>query len=320
MAQNHSGMQAETAQQEISDSEINVLNLPSRGGKWKAYLELTKPGITKMVVLSTFAGYYLAVPNLRVYFSEPSNIVHCILTIIGTTIVSAGSCALNHYAERDYDKLMKRTMNRPIPTGKITPTSGLIFGIVLTALGMFMLLFVNFFVLFLAAATVVSYVAIYTPMKRWSSLSTLVGGIPGALPAMAGWIAVTGMMSTQAFVMFLILFFWQIPHFLALSWMYRTDYERGGFPMLAVLDKDGKAVAWQAVLYTLVLIPVSLSLTMLGATGEIYFVGALVLGLVFLAFAVQLLRNVNAQNARKLLLSSYFFLMVLMILMFADKA
>lgn len=292
----------------------------SRPEKWRAYYELTKPGITKMVVLSASAGYYLAIPEqISTYFSSPQNIFHAFLAVVGTTLVSSGSCALNHYIEKDVDKLMKRTARRPIPSGKIVPAEALIFGTFLATLGLLMLAFVNIPTLILAAVTLVTYIAVYTPLKRISSLSTLVGAVPGALPAMGGWVAVSGSVDVQSWILFLILFFWQIPHFLALSWMYREDYASGGFPMLACTDTSGAMVARQTLLYIAFLLPATLMMTVLQETGMIYFAGALAACGVFLFHGVRFLRTVNVVNARKVLLSSYFFLMGVLVLMFADK-
>lgn len=292
----------------------------SRPEKWKAYYELTKPGITKMVVMSASAGYYLAIPGSVVsYFSDAQHIFFALLAIIGTTLVSSGSCALNHYIERDVDTSMKRTHRRPIPAGKILPAEALIFGVFLSTLGLLMLAFVNIPTLVLAAVTLISYIAVYTPLKKVSSLSTLVGAVPGALPAMGGWVAVTGALDVQSWVLFLILFLWQIPHFLALSWMYRDDYAAGGFPMLAVTDEKGGMVALQSLLYMAFLVPVTLLLPALGETGLLYTVGAVIACGVFLFHGVKFFQKRNMVAARKMLLSSYFFLLGIIVLIFADK-
>lgn len=291
-----------------------------RTERWRAFHELTKPGITKMVVLSASAGYYLAIPTgIAEYFSSPQNVFHAVLAVLGTTLVSGGSCALNHYVERDIDGEMKRTQRRPLPSGKIVPAEALIFGAFLSTLGLLMLAFVNIPTLLLAVATLVSYVAVYTPLKRVTSLSTLVGAVPGALPAMGGWVAVTGAVDTPSVVLFLILFFWQIPHFLALSWMYREDYASGGFPMLSVTDPTGALVARQTLLYIVSLVPVSLMLTLLQETGAVYALGVLAACGVFLYHGIRFWRKVSVLHARKVLLSSYVFLLGVIVLIFADK-
>ncbi len=292
----------------------------SRTERWRAFYELTKPGITKMVVLSASAGYYLAVPmGAAEYFSSPQNIFHAVLAVIGTTLVSGGSCALNHFMEREYDADMNRTKRRPLPSGKLVPAEALIFGTFLSVIGLLMLAFVNIPTLLLAVATLVSYIAVYTPMKRVTSLSTLVGAIPGALPALGGWVAVRGTADAPGLVLFLVLFFWQIPHFLALSWMYREDYAEGGFPMLSVTDPTGVLVARQTLIYIAALVPISLMLTALQETGLIYFAGVLVVSGIFLYHGIRFLKSASKLHARKVLLSSYAFLLGVIVLVFADK-
>jgi protoheme IX farnesyltransferase len=284
-----------------------------------AYYELTKPGITKMVVMSTAVGYYLAVDQFFRYMSEWSNIFHFILTIIGTSLVCAGSSALNHYIEREQDGRMQRTKNRPLPSGIVEPNQALTLGIALSILGLGALFFINVFTVYLALLTLISYVVIYTPLKQKSTLSLLVGAIPGALPTLGGWVAVQNEISTESIVLFLILFFWQMPHFLALSWMYKTDYARGGYKMVAVLDETGKKVALQALLYCTILVVISVLLTLLGATGYLYLAGTIMLGGVFLYTTVNFLKEISVANARKVLLTSYAYLMGIFVLIFVDK-
>lgn len=287
--------------------------------KFSAYYELTKPGITKMVILSGAAGYYLGISSALEYFAQVANVVNFFLTIIGIALVSGASCVLNNYVERDFDKLMKRTMQRPIPSGIVSAQEALVFGIVLAILGCVALAFVNLLTVVLALATLVLYVNVYTPLKRKTTFSLLVGSLPGALPTLGGWTAATGSVSLEALPLFAVLFFWQIPHFLALSWMYKQDYERGGYEMLAVHDGTGKTLAWQTVLYIVLLIPCTLALTFVQETGMVYLMGTSVLCAIFLYFAVQLLRNVSVQNARRVLLSSYLYLLGVFVLIFIDK-
>lgn len=285
----------------------------------RAIYEMTKPGITKMVVMSSITGYVLALKDAGSYFSEISGIAHLLLTVLGITLVSSGSCILNNAIEHSYDKLMNRTKNRPIPAGKIMPTEAVIAGLIISLLGLVMLVFINTLTAILALVTLVTYVGIYTPMKRVTSLATLVGGIPGALPIAGGWTALTGTFSIEAAVLFLVLFFWQIPHFLSLSWMYREDYARGGFPMLSVLDADGSMVARQSLVYVVALIPATAMLYIVNATGIIYLAGSLLFSVAFLYFAVRFQMHKTNINARKLLLSSYIFLLGFFALIFIDK-
>jgi protoheme IX farnesyltransferase len=284
-----------------------------------SYYEMTKPGITRMVVLSAAAGYYLGVPRATEHFAVAENVVNFFLAMLGTAMVSAGSCVLNNFIERDFDKLMKRTMLRPIPAGTIAPKVALGFGLTLGALGVLALSFVNMLTVALAVLTFVLYVNIYTPLKRKTTLSLIVGGFPGAIPALGGWTAATGSVGLGGLMFFALMFFWQMPHFLALSWMYKQDYERGGYEMLAVHDETGKQLALQTVLYIVLLIPCTLALTFVRETGMVYLVGASVLCAVFLYFSLQLLRNVSVVNARKVLLSSYLYLVGIFVLIFIDK-
>lgn len=273
-----------------------------------------------MVVLTTTTGYYLAIPESSLeYFSVLSHFYRLFLAIAGSTLICAGSCVLNNYIERDIDKLMKRTMNRALPSGNISARSGLLYGIVLSVFGAVCLFFVNYLTLLIAIATWVSYVVIYTPLKRKSVLSLFVGAIPGALPMLGGWTAYKNSIEAPAIVLFGIMFIWQLPHFLSLSWMYKKDYERGGFIMTVVVDDSGKRVSTETLIYCLLLLPVSLALWQIGVVGIVYAIGAIVLNLIFIGFALKFRLDRTHDNARATLLSSYFFLTGLIILMFLNK-
>ncbi|PLX25073.1 MAG: protoheme IX farnesyltransferase [Ignavibacteria bacterium] len=284
---------------------------------FSAYYELTKPGITLMVVISTAAGFYLALPR---EFLTLEYAVLFLLTVVGTALVSAGSCVLNHVMEREYDREMKRTMFRPIPSGKIRWKSALIFGVAISTVGLALLMLAQPLTAGLALLTFVLYLAVYTPMKRRTQLSTLVGGIPGALPPLAGYATISGHIGPEAFALFMILFLWQMPHFLSLAWMYRKDYERGGFPMLTVLDGSGIVVARHIVSYSLMLLLFSLLPTLLSVTGVLYFIGAAILGGALVTTGIRFFYERSNSNARTVLLSSYFYLLALITLMFIDKA
>jgi protoheme IX farnesyltransferase len=284
-----------------------------------AYYELTKPGITKMVVLSASAGYYLALSEPSSHFSSSANIAKFILTILGTTLVSGGSCVLNNYIEREHDKLMHRTMKRPLPSGKISPSEALLFGIGISLTGLAILSFVHWYVVGLALLTLASYVAIYTPLKRKTTLSLPIGALPGALPTLGGWVAASGAISAHAWLLFGVLFFWQLPHFLSLSWIYKHDYARGGFKMLAVLDETGTLVARQALFYLAMLIVITALLAIVGITGWVYSVGSVFLCSYFFIAALRFRAERTAANARTMLLSSYFYLLGIIILIFIDK-
>jgi heme o synthase len=307
-----------------TDTSLTMHEIASPVSTWRevlsAYHELTKPGITLMVSVSAAAGFWLALPRNTHVFLTIEYALLFVLAVAGTALVSAGSCALNHVLEHRFDREMKRTMFRPIPSGRVSRASAAVFGIGLSVAGLVMLTQVNMLTMALAALTSFLYLAVYTPMKRTTQLSTLVGGIPGALPPLGGWTAVTGAVSMEAVILFLILFLWQMPHFLSLAWMYRKDYERGGFPMLTVLDEEGVTVARHVVVYTLLLVVFSLALAVSGATGLVYFAGALVLGVVFTAMGVRFLAERSNGRARAVLITSYMYLLILLTLMFVDKA
>lgn len=289
-------------------------------GLLRQYYELTKPGITQMVVLTTLAGFYLAVPTDIVAFaSSTSSWVLFVSLMIGTVLVSAGSCVFNHIIERDEDAKMKRTAARPIPSGIISVSKAAVFGVVLTLVGLALIATVNTLTFLLAIATWVTYVAVYTPLKKKTKLALLIGGIPGALPFAAGWTAVTGTFDVPALIVFSILFFWQLPHFLALSWMYRTDYEVGGFVMEAVDDPNGKTVGHQMIWTSVGMVFSSIALTLVGVTGWLYFGVSLVLGAWLVMESIRFLRIRTTPAARRVLLTSYAVLMGVVVLMFVDK-
>ena len=276
-------------------------------------MELTKPRIVGLVVATAAAGFYLAAPG-------GVDVTLFLNAMLGTTLVAAGTNALNQVAERDVDAIMRRTARRPLPTGRVGPADAAWFAWLLGASGITCLAaLVNPLTALLAAATLGSYVFLYTPLKRRTTLATLVGGIPGALPIVGGWTAAGGTLGIEAWVLFWILFLWQLPHFLALAWLYREDYARAGLRMLSVGDADGLNTFRQAALYAVALLPVSLVPTLVGVTGPVYFFGAVVLSgwLVWVGFAA--LRERGAPQARRLFLTSVWYLPALLGLMVADK-
>ncbi|MBU3698995.1 MAG: protoheme IX farnesyltransferase [Candidatus Kapabacteria bacterium] len=282
------------------------------------YYELTKPGISKMVMMTTLAGYHLALPSTTSLFST-SQAVHLAATMFGTLLISSGSCVVNHIMERDVDSRMKRTSKRPIPSGAISVRSASIFAAILSLSGAALLLTVNALTFWLAIATWLSYVMVYTPMKTRSSLAVIVGGVPGALPFMGGWTAVTGAADAMAWVLFAILFFWQLPHFYALSWMYRADYREGGMVLRAITDDTGKTLAVQMTLTSVLLLFSAVAPTLLGVTGNVYLTGVLALGGWLIVQSALFFRQPDAAMARKVLLTSYAVLMGIVVLMFLDK-
>jgi len=294
----------------VSNIDRARLSLRERAS---AYLELTKPRITFLIVLTSAAGFGLGSRGSVDY-------VALLSALFGIALLSSGIATLNQYAERDLDGLMRRTANRPLPSGKLLPWEALAFGTGLT-LGaeVYLLVLVNPLSALLGLTVIAGYLFAYTPLKTRSSLSTLVGAFPGAVPPLIGWTAATGSLSIEGWVLFAILFLWQFPHFLAIAWMYREDYGRAGILMLPVVEPDGRVTAQQIVVYTLMLIPVSLLPTVLGMSGRVYFFGAIVLGLLFLYSSVRAAFSMSRQQARRLLLASVLYLPLLFILMVLNK-
>jgi heme o synthase len=278
-----------------------------------AFLELTKIRLTSLVVLTTLAGFYIGAVGTVDYLL----MFHA---VFGTALVAGGGAALNQLLEKDYDALMPRTRERPLPSGRLQPETALLFGALSSALGLvYLLVFVNELTAFLAALTLGIYLFVYTPMKRVTSLNTMIGAVPGALPPLMGWTAARGEVTIEGWALFAILFFWQLPHFLAISWMYREEYEQAGFVMLAGTDPDGGRTGRQAVWHILGLLPVSLSIFVFGLSGVVYLAGALGLGLAFLWFAVRFARRRTISQARSLFCVSIVYLPLLFSLMVYDK-
>ncbi|MFP5289093.1 MAG: heme o synthase [Thermoanaerobaculia bacterium] len=275
--------------------------------------EMTKPGITLMVVLTAGLGFLLAEGETFSFWL----LVH---TLLGTGLVSGGASVLNQVLEWDADALMRRTADRPLPAGRLDPDTALFFGVLLAVTGLLELaLAVNLLTALLGAIALAGYVFVYTPLKRVSSLATVIGAVPGAIPPMMGWSAVRNEIDLAAWVLFGILFFWQLPHFLAIAWLCREDYARGGFPMLPVLDPEGKRTGRQSVLYGAALVPVSLLPSLLGLMGEVYFVGALAFGFVYLGFSIGFARVRSNPGARRLMLASLVYFPALLLVMLLDR-
>ena len=273
------------------------------------YVMLMKPELTLLSVLTAVGSAFLALNGSLHYYL----LVH---TFIGTTLVGGAAGVLNQYVERRYDSLMKRTEHRPLLSGRIQPVEALVFGIVLCVTGLFYLaLFTNWVAVSLAVLTLVSYLAIYTPLKRKTPFATVVGGIPGALPPLIGWAIVRGSVSMEAWSLFFILFFWQMPHFLSLAWMYRNDYARADYKLLTVLDPSCAITSRQILVYSIALIPASLMPMLVGITRLFYFIGALMLSVGFLAIAIRLYFVRTNYAARKLFYASLLFLPALFFLM-----
>jgi protoheme IX farnesyltransferase len=281
--------------------------------RFAVFSELVKARLTVLVLLTTLVGFYVgALGRLDLML-----LLH---TMVGTALLASGASALNQLMEREYDARMQRTEDRPLPSGRMQPLTVLILGGVCGGVGLiYLALSVNLLTSLLGAITLASYLFIYTPLKRVTTLNTIVGAVPGALPPLMGWVAARNEISIGGWALFAILFFWQLPHFLAIAWIYRDQYARAGFVMLPVVDPDGTRTGRQAVSHTLGLLPVSLGPFLLHLAGPVYLFGALILGLVFLWFAVQFSRHLTIPRARQLFFVSIMYLPLLLGLMVFDK-
>jgi len=279
---------------------------------WHDYWEMTKPRIAFLVLVTAALGFFMGGQGIHAPWLFCS-------TLIGTALVSCGSAVLNQYLERDVDRLMERTRNRPLPTGRVKPGVAMCLGFALVLGGVFFLLFtVGLLTAFLALLSAFLYVVVYTPMKRYNWLNTSLGAVPGALPPVGGWTAATGSIDPGAIVLFLILFAWQHPHFYAIAWMCRDDYRRGGLKMLPVIEPDGKSSCWEIVGFSVVLIIFSVVPTFMELTGSLYLVGAVVLGVLFLASGLELSLSRSIPSARRVLKVSVLYLPLLLALSVVD--
>jgi protoheme IX farnesyltransferase len=294
--------------QEFQESTVSSRSMTS------VLSDLFKARLTTLVVLTTLAGFYMGSQGAM----NGWLLFHCIL---GTALLASGAAALNQLLEHSLDARMQRTETRPIPAGHLQPDSVLMLGAGISALGLiYLALKVNLLTSVLGAATLISYLFIYTPLKRITTFNTIVGAVPGALPPLMGWTAVRGALSSEGWALFAILFFWQLPHFLAIAWLYRADYAKAGFQMLPVVDETGERTGRSTISHTLGLLPVSLCPFLFKMVGTTYFFGALGLGLAFLYFSMRFARDLSTANARKLFLYSIIYLPLLLGLMVFDKA
>ena len=290
------------------------LSLSIRPAWWLAvYADLFKARLTFLVLLTTLVGFYLG-------FRGPVDYWLMLHTILATALVASGAASLNQFLEREYDAKMRRTRGRPLPSGRLQPQSVLITGALCSAAGLiYLALAVNRLTSVIGAICLFSYLFVYTPLKRQTWLNTAIGAIPGALPPLMGWTAARGELSGEGWALFAIVAFWQLPHFLAIAWMYREDYARAGFKMLPVIDPQGQRTGRQAVSHALGLLPISLCPFLFKLTGPIYLVAALILGLVFIWYAAQFCRELTVSRARQLFYASILYLPLLLALMVFDK-
>jgi len=280
------------------------------------YWELTKPEINFLIAITAAAGYWMGSYAAFPHFPW----MPFLRTLFGTVLVASGAATLNQLIELHYDAQMRRTARRPLASGRIAPSHALWFGVLLSICGVvYLAISTNAFASLLAALTLLSYLFLYTPLKRITPLCTLVGAIPGAAPPLIGWAAARGRLDPAAWMLFAIVFLWQFPHFMSIAWMYREDYARAGYLVLPSGEGRNRLMSWQAVLASLVLLPVGLIPTMIGLSGIVYFAGALALGAVFLYYSVLLAGQRTNISARRLLAASIIYLPLVFALLVLDK-
>lgn len=292
--------------------EMRAAAFPSAGKPW-AYVVLTKPDVTFLVVITTVAGFYLGSRG-------PLDWPLLFQTLCGTTLVAGGTASLNQYIERRLDSMMRRTAARPLPSGQLRPADALSFGLATIAVGVLWLAFAaNVLAASVALATSVLYLGVYTPLKTRTTLATAIGAVPGALPPLIGWAAATHSLSLGGWVLFAILFFWQFPHFMAIAWMYREDYGRAGIRMLPVVDPGGDATFRQVICMSAILVWVSAFPSVIGMAGISYFFAALVLGMLLLQAGLWANRARTNARAKWLMHATVAHIPLLLLWMIADK-
>jgi protoheme IX farnesyltransferase len=294
-------------------ADIEPQKIVRTRGRFAAYLELTKPRIALLLVLTSSAGFYLASAGRF----DWTLFAHSMIAI---TLLAFGVATLNQYWERDLDKLMKRTAERPLPSGQVSPREALFFGVgQCLAAELYLLLAVNPLTAFLGLIVIVGYVLVYTPLKTRTSVSTAIGAIPGALPPLMGWTAAADQITMTAWALFAMQYLWQFPHFLAIAWLYREEYKQAGIMMLPVIEPSGRLTARQIVLCAIMLVPVSVAPFFFGVSGLVFLAGATVLGIGLLGISITSAITKSNEWARRLLLASVIYLPILFILMVADK-
>ena len=298
----------------MKEVSAEILSAATAEKSWTAvFSDLVKARLTTLVLLTTLVGFYVG-------WRGAMNFTLMFNTLTATALVAAGASALNQWLEREYDAKMRRTQSRPLPSGRLQPTTVAIFGGVSSVAGLiYLALAVNLLTSVLGAVTLVSYLFIYTPLKRVTWLNTMIGAVPGALPPLMGWTAARGEMSGEGWALFAILAFWQLPHFFAIAWLYRDEYAKAGFKMLSNVDADGSRTAQQSISNTLALLAVSLCPFVFKMAGTTYLVGAIILGAGFLFCAIQFSRQLTLTRAKQLFFASIIYLPLLLALMVWDK-
>jgi len=280
------------------------------------YWALTKPEVNLLIAITTFAGFCLARPIQ----SHPFPFTLLVNTLLGTLLVAGGTATLNQYIERTYDAQMRRTARRPLAARRLEPSAALGLGIALSSLGAaYLAVAANSLASLLAVLTLLSYLFLYTPLKRKSPLCTLVGAFPGAVPPLIGWAAASGKLSLEAWVLYGLVFLWQFPHFMAIAWMYRQDYARAGYLVLPFGERSGRCMAWQSIVPLVALLPLALTPALIGRAGLTYAIGALVLSSAFFYYGLRLAISRTNALARRLLFASIIYLPLLFALMVLDK-
>ena len=296
-----------------SNTDTAILSGASTLRRATDFFELAKPRVVLMVLITTFVGFYLGSEQVPDYLI-------LVQTLIGTALAAGGTLALNQYMERDSDAVMQRTQRRPLPDGRLQPREAVWFGTAVTILGLgYLALAVNLLSASVTAFITMSYLLFYTPLKQRSSLCMLVGAVPGALPPVIGWVATRGSLDVGAWVLFAIMFLWQVPHTLAIARLYREDYAKAGIMFLPVIEPEGSSSNRQIISHSTALLAVSLLPTLLGIAGGIYFAAAFVLGVGFIASGIALALNSTLANARRLLFASLVYLPVLLLVMALDR-
>ena len=281
---------------------------------------MTKPRITMLVLVTAYLGYYLGLRSQGSHMATVESWLILFYLILGTWATSAGAAVLNQVIERRHDAKMTRTKNRPIVIGKIGPMNALIFGAFLSFGGCVLLYYlINPLTAFISVATILLYILIYTPSKRITTWNTIIGSIPGALPPVGGWVAATGSLAPPAWILFGILFCWQMPHFLAIAIIYAADYEKGGFKMLPTIYPESKRTSYVILFFTIALLITSLGLYILKVGGIVYAVGAALLGVAFFIVALKVIIESNKKNARRLMLASIIYLPLLLIIILIER-
>ncbi|MAW74531.1 MAG: protoheme IX farnesyltransferase [Candidatus Marinimicrobia bacterium] len=287
--------------------------------KLNLILELCKVNITLLVIVTCYIGFYLGLRSKGLYMIEFNSWYLFLFLLVGVFFTSSGASALNQYIERDYDSMMDRTKNRPIPLNLIKPNLAIVIGVFFSIFGLLVLyFFINTLTAIISLITILTYLFVYTPLKRITSLNTIVGSIPGALPPLGGWAAATNEVDIRAFMLFGILFCWQIPHFLSLAIIYKDDYRKGGFKMLPSITDNVSEISFQIIFFTMALLYTSIGIFYLNVTSYIYVVGAVLLGLIFLFYSSSILFNYSNEKIKRIFIFSIIYLPLLLILIVID--